>query len=183
MLAHLPKGMSTCQEETAPSVEIACLCLEGLLPQHIRNIISKVSIGRCTAFPDHLILIVSHDIDAVTTLLSSYQDALNSSNIDKITTLYAPDGILMAPNSPTAVGIPEIRRLYDGLFAAFILQVKFEVIEIVPTAPNWAFARTWSTGIVTGKDGDNRPDTNHDLFILQKIGGEWRIARYCFSRT
>ena len=128
-------------------------------------------------------MLVSQDIDAITTLLNSYQDALNSSNTDKITRLYAPDGVLMAPNSPTAVGIQEIWRLYDGLFATFVLQIKFEVIEIVPTAPNWAFARTYSTGVVTAKDGDSRPEMNRDLFILQKFGGEWRIARYCFSRT
>lgn len=89
----------------------------------------------------------------------------------------------MAPQSPTAVGIQQVRQLYVGIFAISILQVKFEVIEIVPTAPNWAFARTCSAGIVTAKNGDRRPEANQDLFILQKIGGEWRIARYCFSRT
>ena len=128
-------------------------------------------------------MIVSQDIDAITTLLNNYQDALNSSNTDKITTLYAPDGVLMAQNPPTAVGIQEIRLLYDGLFSTVIPQIKFDVIEIVPTAPNWAFARTYSTGVVIAKDGDSRSETNHDLFVLQRFGGEWRIARYCFSRT
>ena len=128
-------------------------------------------------------MIVSQDIDAVSSLLNSYQDALNESSINKVMTLYAPDSVLMAQHSPTAVGIQEVRQVYDGIFANFIYQVKFEIIEIVPTAPNWAFARVCSAGVVTAKDGDSRPEATQDLFILQKFGGEWRIARYCFSGT
>ena len=126
-------------------------------------------------------MLVSRDIDAINSLLNSYQDALNASNIDRIMTLYAPDGVLMAQYSSTAVGTEEVRQVYDGLFAESTLQIKFEIIEIVPTAPNWAFARTRSTGINMTKDGDSRPEANQDLFVLQKLGGEWRIARYCFS--
>ncbi len=27
------------------------------------------------------------------------------------------------------------------------------------------------------------PETNQELFILQKLGGDWKIARYCFCTT
>lgn len=89
----------------------------------------------------------------------------------------------MAQNSPTAVGTEDIRRAYDGIFAAITLHVKFNIIEVIPTAPNWAFARTSSAGTTTRKAGGGGEEANQELFVFQKLGGEWKIARYCFSTT
>ena len=90
----------------------------------------------------------------------------------------------MPQNSPSCVGAGEVRRAYDAVFKTIQLTVKFDVAEIVEMAPNWAFARTDSAGTVkvhaTGAAG---PEANQELFLFQKIGGAWRIARYCFSTT
>jgi hypothetical protein len=31
--------------------------------------------------------------------------------------------------------------------------------------------------------GESSPESNQELFIFQKLGGAWKIARYCFSTT
>ncbi|KAL8793287.1 MAG: hypothetical protein Q9195_004064 [Heterodermia aff. obscurata] len=143
-----------------------CMCVEGLLPQHIRNII------------------MSQDIEAITAALNSYQDGLNASSTDSVMKLYAPDGVFMAQHSPSAIGTDAIRKAYDGIFAARTLSVKLEILEVIPTAPNWAFARATSAGstvVKAGGGGHTGQEANHELFIFQKLGGLWKIARYCFS--
>jgi uncharacterized protein (TIGR02246 family) len=121
---------------------------------------------------------------AVAEVLAQYQDALNQSDTDAVTKLYAPDGVFMPQNSPSSVGADEIRRAYDAVFNTIQLSLKFNVAEIVKVAPNWGFARSNSAGTVkvhaTGAGG---PEANQELFLFQKIGGAWKIARYCFSTT
>src|SRR5580700_451920 len=121
---------------------------------------------------------------AVGEVLAQYQDALNQSDTDSVMKLYAPDGVFMPQNGPSSVGADEVRRAYDAVFKAIKLTVKFNIAEIVEMAPNWAFARTNSAGTVkvhaTGAGG---PEANQELFFFQKVGGGWKIARYCFSTT
>jgi uncharacterized protein (TIGR02246 family) len=121
---------------------------------------------------------------AVAEVLAQYQDALNQSDTDAVMKLYASDGVFMPQNSPSSVGAQEIHNAYDAVFKAIKLTVKFQIAEIVEMAPNWVFARTNSAGTVkfhaTGTGG---PEANQELFLFQKIGGAWKIARYCFSTT
>jgi uncharacterized protein (TIGR02246 family) len=121
---------------------------------------------------------------AVAEVLAKYQDALNQSDTDAVMKLYAPDGVFMPQNSPSSVGAGEVRNAYDAVFKTIKLTVKFNVAEVVEMAPNWVFARTNSAGTVkvlaTGVGG---PEANQELFLFQKVDGEWKIARYCFSTT
>jgi uncharacterized protein (TIGR02246 family) len=121
---------------------------------------------------------------AVGELLAKYQDALNQSDTDAVMRLYASDGVFMPQNSPSSVGADEVRKAYDAVFKTIKLTVRFKVAEIVEMAPNWVFARTNSAGTVkvhaTSAGG---PEANQELFLFQKIGGAWKIARYCFSTT
>jgi len=98
--------------------------------------------------------------------------------------LYTPDGVFMAQHFPTAVGQAAVEEAYKKTFAAIKLTVKFEIIEIEIVGDGWAFARTASQGsvkMVVGGGGSE--EANQELFVLQKLGGEWKIARYCFCTT
>ena len=121
---------------------------------------------------------------AVAEVLAKYQDALNRSDTDAVMRLYARDGVFMPQNSPSSVGAGEVRKAYDAVFRTIKLTVKFNIAEIVEVAPNWAFARTNSAGTVKAHaSGAGGPEANQELFLFQKIGGAWKIARYCFSTT
>jgi hypothetical protein len=51
-------------------------------------------------------------------------------------------------------------------------------------APEWAFARTNSAGTATvHATGAESAEANQELFVMQKVGAAWKIARYCFSST
>ena len=117
-------------------------------------------------------------------LLKSYERVLNASDVDGVLTLYADDGVFMAPNNPSAVGIQQVKAAYTAVFQAIDLNVEFDIIEIEVISDNWAFARTNSAGITTiNATGDKVAEGNQELFVLQKVEGDWKIARYSFSTT
>ena len=124
------------------------------------------------------------DEKAIAAVLAKYQDALNQSNADAVMKLYAADGVFMPQNSPSSVGVPAVRQAYDAVFDAIQLTVKFDIVEVRQLAPEWAFARTNSAGRVkVNATGETSAEGNQELFVFQKIGDTWKIARYCFSTT
>jgi uncharacterized protein (TIGR02246 family) len=117
-------------------------------------------------------------------VLTSYQDALSRSDGDAVTRLFTSDGVLMAQETPSAVGADAVRQAYAAMFGVIALDIRFEVAEVRPLAPEWAFARTTSSGTIEIKaTGARVPEANQELFIFQKVDGTWKIARYCFSTT
>jgi uncharacterized protein (TIGR02246 family) len=124
------------------------------------------------------------DEQAVASVLKTYERALNASDTAAVMKLYEPDGVFMAQNSPSSVGADAIRRAYDAVFAAIRLTVEFHIAEVRQLAPDWVLARTNSAGRVTvHATGESAPEGNQELFLFQKVGGDWKIARYCFSTT
>ena len=124
------------------------------------------------------------DEKAIAAVLAKYQDALNESSADAVMKLYASDGVFMPQNSPSNVGADAVRRAYNAVFDAIALNVKFDIAEIRQLTADWAFARTNSAGRVkVNATGESSPEGNQELFVFQKIGGDWKIARYCFSTT
>ena len=128
--------------------------------------------------------VMNTDEKAIAAVLTQYEDALNRSDTGAVMQLYAPDGIFMPQNFASSVGADAVRKAYDGVFRAIRLSVKFAIAEIKQVGPDWAFARTNSAGSVKVKaTGQSSPEANQELFMFQKIGNDWKIARYCFSTT
>ena len=124
------------------------------------------------------------DEKAIAAVLAKYEDALNQSNADAVMKLYAADGVFMPQNSASSVGAPAVRKAYDAVFDAIKLSVKFDIVEVRQLASEWAFARTNSAGRVkVNATGETSAEGNQELFVFQKIGDTWKIARYCFSTT
>jgi uncharacterized protein (TIGR02246 family) len=124
------------------------------------------------------------DEKAIAAVLAKYEDALNQSNTDAVMKLYAADGVFMPQNSPSSVGAQAVRKAYEAVFDAIKLTVKFDIVEVRQLAPEWAFARTNSAGRVkVNATGETSAEGNQELFVFQKIGDAWKIARYCFSTT
>ena len=124
------------------------------------------------------------DSDDIEALLKGYESVLNASDVDGILELYTEDGVFMAPNNPSAVGIQQVEAAYTGAFQAIDLNVEFDIVEIEVISDDWAFARTNSAGTITiNATGDKIPEGNQELFVLRKVDGDWRIARYGFSTT
>jgi uncharacterized protein (TIGR02246 family) len=124
------------------------------------------------------------DEQAIASVLATYQDALNASDTEAVMGLYAQDGVFMPQFSPSSVGTSRIREAYVAVFEAITLSVTFAVVEVQQVAPEWAFARTNSAGVVkVHATGESAAEANQELFVFRRIDGDWKIARYCFSTT
>ena len=124
------------------------------------------------------------DADAIRTLLKGYETALNASDTDGVMKLYADDGVFMAQHNDSAVGRVQVEAAYDAVFEAIDLNVVFDVAEIEVIASDWAFARSNSSGTITlNATGDEIAESNQELFLLRRVDGDWKIARYAFSTT
>ena len=119
---------------------------------------------------------------AITAVLKSYEQALNASDVEGVVKLYTDDAVLLPPNAPTAVGIDAVRATYTGIFQAIHIDLTFEIAEVKVVSPDWAFLRSTSKGSITIlAKGARIPSSNHELFVLHKTHGRWKLARYSFS--
>ena len=124
------------------------------------------------------------ETDAIAAVIGRYQEAANKSDTDAIVALYTPDAVFMPQNSPPSVGVDAVRAAYAAMAQAIALDIRFTIAEVRQVAPDWAFLRSTSAGTIELlANGQTLPEANQELFILQKLGSEWKIARYAFSVT
>lgn len=118
--------------------------------------------------------------------LNRYEQALNSSDVERVMTLYADDAVFMPQHSLPAVGRDAVRTAYRHVFDTIKLDIRFAIDKVRPLSRDWAFARTRSNGTVKvlGSDQPAGAEANQELFLLHReADGQWRIARYIFSTT
>ena len=84
---------------------------------------------------------MSKDIEQISAVLNAYQDGLNNASVEDCVMLYTQDGIVMPHHSSSFVGIANVRKAYEGFFEIIKFDVKFDIQEIVPVSPEYAFAR------------------------------------------
>lgn len=119
---------------------------------------------------------------AIEKLLFSYRDALNVSDVNKVLPLYTADGVFMPSNAPSAIGQEQVKASYEFVFKTIQLKIEFFIDEIVING-DYAFARTTSKGTtLIHANGQTVPEENRELFVLQKVSGQWKISRYMFNK-
>lgn len=125
----------------------------------------------------------SNEKGSIEKLILSYRDALNASDANKIVTLYTADGVLLANAAPTAEGAAAVRGTYQYVFDNYKYSLEFTIGEIVVQG-KYAFARSTSKGsFVIKSSGQTVQDENRELFVFEKVQGQWKIARYMYNKT
>lgn len=116
-------------------------------------------------------------------LLAQYQRSLNTSDAKLAQSLYTKDGIFMPTEAPSGIGSEAILKSYQYVFSQIQLNIAF-LIEEIEVEGNMAYAVTSSKGTVTiHANGAVVPEANRELFVFEKAGGQWKIARYMFNKT
>lgn len=116
-------------------------------------------------------------------LLSEYEKSLNTSDAKLAQSLYTKDGIFMPTEAPSGIGSDGILKSYEYVFSQIQLNIKF-FIEEIEVEGKMAFAVTSSKGTTLIRaTGDTVPEANRELFVFEKVNGEWKIARYMFNKT
>jgi len=123
------------------------------------------------------------DKEAIESLLQTYKKSLNTSDAKLAQSLYTKDGIFMPTEAPSAIGSENILKSYEFIFTQIQLNIEFYIDEIVVEG-DFAFAVTSSKGTtLIHASGETVPEANRELFVFERVNGEWKIARYMFNKT
>lgn len=116
-------------------------------------------------------------------LLGEYEKSLNTSDAKLAQSLYTKDGIFMPTEAPSGIGAQGILKSYEHVFSQIQLKIEF-FIEEIQVEGNMAFAVTSSKGTsFIHATSDTIPEANRELFVFEKVDGNWKIARYMFNKT
>lgn len=116
-------------------------------------------------------------------LLNTYKKSLNTSDAKLAQRLYTKDGVFMPTQGPSGIGSEGILKSYEYVFSQIQLNIEF-FIEEIQVEGNMAFAVTSSKGTtLIHATGATVPEENRELFVFEKVDGEWKIARYMFNKT
>jgi len=125
---------------------------------------------------------VEADIDAINEVLNQYANGINTGDLDLWISLWADDGIQMAPDAPAVVGKEQIRAKYESIFPQFNLNMTVTLKEM-KVAGDWAFTRgTYTLSMTPKEGGETIKIDGKSLAILERqADGTWKIARDCFN--
>ena len=110
-----------------------------------------------------------------------YETLLNTGDTAGIMTMFAPDSVAEWNNRATFATPPERKAAYDALFK----EAKFSTVfgyASVDAYGNTGVVRTFHhKGATVVEGGKEVVDLNREVFVLRKIGGEWKIVLYIFN--
>lgn len=126
---------------------------------------------------------MSQEKQEIVEMLHQYQKSTNTADAKLAASLYKEDAILIPANFPSAVGKEAIFQFYDYAFSLLQLTLEFDIdLDQIVVNGNFAYATTTSVGTrVIRASGDTIPEDNRELWLYEKINGEWKIARYIES--
>lgn len=128
-------------------------------------------------------IMIKEEKQKIETLLGEYKKSLNTSDAKFAQSLYTKDGVFMPTQAPSGIGSEGILKSYEFVFSQIQLNIEF-FIEEIEVEGNMAFAVTSSKGTVKIlANGVEAPEANRELFVFEKVNGEWKIARYMFNKT
>lgn len=87
----------------------------------------------------------------------------------------------MGPGSPTAIG-DELEDTYSAIFSNVGLNLDFTVANMV-IGDKYAVVQSTSDGTaLVNATGERAPEQNRELFVMEKVDGQWLIARYMYNK-
>jgi ketosteroid isomerase-like protein len=110
-----------------------------------------------------------------------YEQLLNAGDTASIVGLFAPDGVAEWNDKPTFVTRQEKIAAYDALFkiAKFSTVFGYAGIDV---AGDTAVVRTFHhKGATILEGGKEVVDLNREVFVLRKLGNDWKIKLYIFN--
>jgi ketosteroid isomerase-like protein len=116
-------------------------------------------------------------------VVERYQAGLNRSDFSKIRPLFAPDAVAEWNEKATVIGVEALAKPYDELFQAIKFNTDFQY-DAVDVYGEVAIVRTHhpigQTELILA-DGTKKLDFNREIFVLRRMGAEWKIILYTFT--
>jgi ketosteroid isomerase-like protein len=138
------------------------------------------SSGAFTYSQDAQVAAVQRQVKGV---VEHYQDGLNSSDFAKIRPFFAPDAVAEWDEKATVIGVEAMVKPYEELFSKIKFNTDFQ-FDAVDLYGDVAIVRTHHPVGQTElflADGSKKLDFNREIFVLRRVGTEWKIVLYTFN--
>lgn len=148
----------------------AALLLTGCSPANERNEGARNAVAA----------VAQHET-AIRSIIEQWLSAIRNRDAAAISRLYAPDGVLMAPGAPIAMGPSAIEQAWRGMMATPGFDLTFQPAQIVvASAGDMALDRGTYRFSSTGPNGPVS-DTGKYVVVWRNVGGEWKAAADIFN--
>jgi ketosteroid isomerase-like protein len=120
---------------------------------------------------------------AVKAVVERYQQGFNSSNFAIIRPLFARDAVAEWNEKATVIGSDAMAAPYQALFKKIKFTTDFQY-DAVDIHDDLAIVRTHhpvGQVEVNIKNGSKKLDFNREIFVLQRMNGDWKIILYTFN--
>ena len=125
----------------------------------------------------------NNDKAAVEKVMKNYFDALNASDANKVVSLFTKEGILQANSAPTASGSEQLKGTFDYVFNNFTYTLAQSIVN-VKVEGKMAYVISTSKGsFIIKASGKKLEDDFRELFVLEKIKGDWKISQYMYNKS
>ncbi|MEO0341834.1 MAG: nuclear transport factor 2 family protein [Pseudomonadota bacterium] len=125
------------------------------------------------------------DVEKITEVLRNYESFVNDGDANGLGGLYTQDSILLPDRFDAFTGQENITGFYAFAFSALSLELLFTInADEIIVSGDTAYATTTSTGTRMIKEtGQTVPEINRELWVFEKVGEDWKIARYAFNKS
>ena len=110
-----------------------------------------------------------------------YETLLNAGDTAGIMAMFAPDSVAEWNNRPTFATPQERKAAYDALFKEAKFSTVFGYASVEAYGDTGVVRTFHHKGASVVEGGKEVVDLNREVFVLRKIGGEWKIVLYIFN--
>ena len=104
-----------------------------------------------------------------------------AADVPGVVSQYTGNAAVMQPGLGTVVGSRQLTATYDAVFENMRLDFTFRFDDILVRG-DLAAVRTTGQGTITIRaTGETQPVRFRELFVLERIGVDWKIAQYMFQ--
>ena len=122
------------------------------------------------------------DPAAVRAVIEAHGRRRTAGDVPGVVRQYTGNAAVMQPGLETVVGSRQLAATYDAAFENMRLDFTFQFDDIVVNG-DLAAVRTTGQGTITIRaTGETQPARFRELFVLERAGGNWKIAQYMFQQ-
>ena len=124
----------------------------------------------------------SDDAAAVRAVIEAYGDRVSAADVAGVVSQFTGNAAVMQPEHKTVVGSQQLTATYDAVFENMRLDFTSRFDDVTVNG-DLAVVRTTSQGSITIRaTGETQPARLRQLFVLERTGGEWKIAQYMYQQ-
>ncbi len=122
------------------------------------------------------------DAAAVRAVLEAYGDRLAAADVAGVVSQFTGNAAAMQPGLETVVGSQQLTATYDAAFENMRLDFTFRFDDITIHGDLAAVRATSQGSITIRATGETQPARLRQLFVLERTGADWKIARYMYQQ-